>query len=139
MTKSPDWVKVPPQAYSVVTGFFPETNPKDGSPDCRPLLVTQVLQSQTGATAVRVCYGTTKLRFPQKANVDLIVQNSSDLDEGGLLRPTRFVLDPEQQVILRWNEVNFRPWSNCGHPRRGSLPLDLQKEYAWLMAQHLEG
>ena len=101
MTKSPDWVKVPPQAYSVVTGFFPETNPKDGSPDCRPLLVTQVLQSQTGATAVRVCYGTTKLRFPQKANVDLIVQNSSDLDECGLLRPTRFVLDPEQQVILR--------------------------------------
>lgn len=134
----PEWVKVPPQAYSIVTGFFPEIKPKDGSPDCRPLLVTQVLQSRTtGATAVRVCYGTTKLRFPQRANIDLIVQNSSDLDACGLLRPTRFIIDPSQQVILRWGETHFQPWTGYGHPRRGMLPLDLQKEYAWLMAQYL--
>lgn len=134
----PEWVKVPPQAYSIVTGFYPETKPKDGSPDCRPLLVTQVLQSkQTGKIALRVCYGTTQLKFPQRASIDLIVQNSSDLDACGLLRPTRFVIDPSQQVILRWDEVQFKPWSGYTHPRRGMLPLDLQKEYAWLMSQHL--
>lgn len=134
----PEWVKVPPQAYSIVTGFYPETKPKDGSPDCRPLLVTQVLQSKkTGETAVRVCYGTTKLKFPQRANIDLIVQNSSDLDACGLLRPTRFVVDPSQQVILRWGDTYFKPWTGCAHPRLGMLPLDLQKDYAWLMAQHL--
>lgn len=133
----PEWVKVPPQAYSIVTGFYPETKPKDGSPDCRPLLVTQVLQSKSGATAVRVCYGTTKLKFPQRAHVDLIVQNSSDLDACGLLRPTRFVVDPSQQVVLRWAEGGFKPWTGCIHPRRGLLPLELQKDYAWLMSQHL--
>lgn len=134
----PEWVKVPPQAYSIVTGFYPETKPKDGSLDCRPLLVTQVLQSsKTGETAVRVCYGTTKLKFPQRANLDLIVQNSSDLDACGLLRPTRFVVDPSQQVILHWGDTHFMPWTGCLHPRRGMLPLDLQKDYAWLMAQHL--
>ncbi len=133
----PEWVKVPPQAYSIVTGYFPETKPKDGSPDCRPLLVTQVLQSNSGATAVRVCYGTTKLKFPRRANDDLIVQNSSDLDACGLLRPTRFVVDPSQQVVLRWDKKHFKPWSGCSHPRRGMLPLDLQKDYAWLMSQHL--
>ncbi|MBM1814540.1 hypothetical protein JQX09_18205 [Sulfitobacter pseudonitzschiae] len=137
MKNSPEWVKVPPQAYSIVTGYFPETKPKDGSPDCRPLLVTQVLQSRSGATAVRVCYGTTKLKFPQKANIDLIVQNSSDLDGCGLLRPTRFVIDPSQQTVLLWGDKYFEPWSGSKHPRRGMLPLDLQKEFAWLMAQHL--
>lgn len=137
MPNQPDWLSRPPQAYSIVTGFFPETRPKSGKPDCRPLLVTQVLQGSKGGIALRVCYGTTKTYFPQKANVDLIIQNSSDLDECGLLRSTRFVVDPRQQARLIWSEDNFRPWTGCSHPRRGQLPSHLQKEYAWLMAQHL--
>lgn len=137
MPSPPDWLSRPPQAYSIITGFFPETKPKDGSPDCRPLLVTQVLQGSAGSIALRVCYGTTKVLFPQKANEDLIIQNSSDLDECGLLRATRFVIDPRQQVPLLWSEDNFCLWSGCSHPRRGRLPEHLQREYAWLMAQHL--
>lgn len=137
MPSVPEWLSRPPQAYSIVTGFFPETKPKGGTPDCRPLLVTQVLQGSKGRIALRVCYGTTKVLFPQKANEDLIIQNSSDLDQCGLLRATRFVVDPRQQVPLIWATDNFMPWGNGPHPRRGSLPEHLQKEYAWLMAQHL--
>lgn len=122
MTDAPDWLARPPRAYDIVTGYFPETRSKGGSPDCRPLLVTQLLQSKaTGAVSARVAYGTTKTRFPQLADADLIVQNSSDLDACGLLRPTRFVLDPAQQLILPWSTENSEPWTGCRHPRRGTL------------------
>jgi hypothetical protein len=127
-----------PQVYDIVTGFFPEKKPKGGTPDRRPLLVTQVLRSRkTGAIAVRVAYGTSQLRFPDRLGRDLIVQNMSDMDECGLQRPTRFVVTPDQQQLLIWDESNFAPWGAAPSPRRGRLTLDLQKEYAWLMSGHL--
>jgi hypothetical protein len=102
------------------------------------LLVTQVLRGrQTGRIAVRVAYGTSVLRFPEKQSSDLIIQNISDMDECGLQRPTRFVLAPDQQELLIWDATNFAPWGGSGSPRRGRLPLDLQKDYVWIMATYL--
>jgi hypothetical protein len=137
-TKTPDWVSRPPQAFSIVTGFFPETKPKGDAPACRPLLVTQVLRSRrTGEVALRVAYGTSRTKFPQRANIDLIVQNLSDLDECGLQTATRFVVAPDTQIIRPWTPEFFCPWGGSPSPRRGHLPVDLQREYAWLMANHL--
>ncbi|WP_339112804.1 hypothetical protein [Thioclava sp. GXIMD2076] len=138
MNRPPNWAQQPPTAYSIVTGFFPEAKPEGGTAKCRPLLVMQVLQGKSsGKIALRVCYGTTKVKFPQRANIDLIIQNSSDLDACGLLRATRFVIDPKQQTLLEWNADNFCLWSGTQSPRRGQLPEHLQKEVAWLMMQHL--
>lgn len=138
MTNAPDWVGRWPSAYSIVTGYFPETKPREGGPVCRPLLVTQILRNKsTGAIALRIAYGTSKIRFPEKANADLIIQNLSDLDDCGLKSPTRFVINPNQQIIRPWTTEFFAPWGGSGTPRRGQLPTHLQKEYAWLMTQYL--
>lgn len=134
----PDWVKRWPEAFAIVTDFFPETKPKDGSPACRPLLIMQVLRSRTtGGIFLRVAYGTSKVRFPERAGVDLIVQNLSDLEACGLLTPTRFVVDPADQIVRPWSSEHFAPWGGSGAPRRGRLPEPLIREYAWLMAAHL--
>lgn len=136
--QEPEWVKRRPEAFSIVTGFFPETKPKDGKASCRPLLITQVLRhKETGQIAMRVAYGTSKIRFPEAANRDLIVQNISDLDACGLMTPTRFVVNPKNQIVRPWTQDFFRPWGAALSPRRGKLTQDLQHEYAWLMAQYL--
>lgn len=135
---APDWVARWPEAFAIVTGFIKERKPKGGVSACRPLLVTQVLRSRVdGSIALRVAHGTSKTKFPERANIDLIIQNISDLDECGLMTPTRFVVDPQDQFILKWNADNFRPWGGCSTPRRGRLPESLQREYAWLMMQYL--
>jgi hypothetical protein len=138
MPNPPDWLRRWPEAFAIVTGFFPETKPREGGAMCRPLLVTQVKRRKSdGSIFLRIAYGTSQVRFPEKANTDLIVQNVSDLDECGLMTPTRFVIEPAQQVIRSWDEEHFKPWGGSSTPRRGRLPDHLQHEYAFLMAQHL--
>lgn len=137
-TSAPDWVARWPEAYAIVTGFYPESKPKGGAPQCRPLLVTQVLRGRTtGKIALRIAYGTSITRFPERAGIDLIIQNISDLDACGLQSPTRFVIAPKDQIVRQWTPEFFRPWGGCSTPRRGKLPPDLQHEYAWLMARYL--
>lgn len=137
---APEWLKRWPEAFSIVTGFFPEKQPKGGVPACRPLLVTQVLRSKLDQSiALRVAYGTSKTRFPERMNQDLIIQNISDLDACGLMTPTRFVINPRDQIIRPWTQEYFKPWGGCPSPRRGKLTEELQKDYAWLIAQHLTG
>ncbi len=117
---APEWVSRWPEAFAIVTGFFPEKRPKDGSLACRPLLVTQVLRRKDdGSVHLRVAYGTSKVKFPERANDDLIVQNLSDLDACGLMTPTRFVIAPDYQIIRPWSEEFFRPWGGSPSPRRG--------------------
>lgn len=133
----PDWVGRWPEAFAVVTGFFPEARPKGGKPDCRPLLVTQVLRAKSsGAIHLRIAYGTSKIKLQKYANRDLIIQNLSDLDACGLMTPTRFVIEPRSQLVREWTPENFAPWGGCNSPRRGRLPDHLKHEYAWLMAQY---
>ena len=137
-TGAPDWVRRWPEAYAIVTGYIPEKKPKGGQPKCRPLLVTQVLRSKkTSGIFLRVAYGTSQMRFPDRAGSDLIVQNISDMDACGLQTPTRFVLDPDEQFIMPWDAHHFAPWGGSGTPRRGKLTEQLQKEYAWLMSMYL--
>jgi hypothetical protein len=139
MNSVPEWVGRWPEAFSIVTGFFPETRPKDGKLKCRPLLVTQVLRRKSdNQIHLRVAYGTSKLRFPDRAGRDLIVQNISDMNECGLMTPTRFVVAPNDQIIRPWTAEHFQPWGASGTPRRGRLPDSLIHEYAWLMVQHLK-
>jgi hypothetical protein len=134
-TPTPEWVKRWPEAYAIVTGYIPEKQPKGVHPKCRPLLVTQVLRSkQTGIIHLRVAYGTSQIRFPERATSDLIIQNISDMDACGLQTPTRFVINPSEQYIMPWDEYHFAPWGATGTPRRGRLTDELQREYAWLMA-----
>jgi len=59
------------------------------------------------------------------------------MDACGLQTPTRFVLDPDEQFIMPWDEHHFAPWGGSGTPRRGKLTEQLQKEYAWLMSMYL--
>lgn len=140
MTSTPNWVHRPPQAYDIVTGFFPETSPEGGTPKCRPLLVTQTYRVKGGSNRIvlRVAYGTSLKKAPHEYDDrDLVIYNSSELNQCGLLTPTRFVCDPSQQTLLEWNQENFCTWSGETHPRRGALSNDMQREYAWVMTKYL--
>lgn len=135
---TPDWLALPPSRFDIVTGYYPETKPEGGALKLRPLLVTKVLKSRvTGKIAVEVAYGTTNLKTWSRSDLDVIVQNSSDLDEMGLAASTRFVLDPGNLVILPWNQENFGCWSDRSSPRRGTLLLTYQKDFAYAMMRRL--
>lgn len=137
-TAAPDWLRRWPEAYAIVTGYIPEKKPEGGHAKCRPLLVTQVLRSsKADGLFLRVAYGTSKLKFPERAGSDLIIQNISDLNACGLQTPTRFVVDPEQQFVSPWDQEHFAPWGGSGTPRRGRLTSELEREYVWLVTQYL--
>lgn len=48
---------------------------------------------------------------------------------------TRFDLDAVNRVVLEWRLDNFKPWKGYSSPRLGTLMLEYQKEYAWLMVK----
>ena len=132
----PKWTLSPPNLFDIVTGYYPESKPKAGTPAHRPCLVTAVYQDeQTGAYACEVAFGTKTLKTHQRGDLDLIIQNSSDIDAVGLPMATRFDLDKENRVVLEWSDTNFKPWRGYSSPRLGGLTLDYQKDYAWLMAK----
>jgi hypothetical protein len=121
----------------VVTAFFPESNPK-GVLRLRPCLVTRVLQnSETGQFACEVAFGTKNLKLTQRQGVDLIIQNSSDITGMGLSVATRFDLDPEKRAILLWNDEYFGCWTGKSSPKLCSLPLEYQKEFAFLIMRRM--
>jgi hypothetical protein len=98
--------------------------------------VTAVYQNQeTGNYACEIAYGTKSTKAHTRIGMDIVIVNSSDLDAMGLPMATRFDLDAGNRVTLEWSETNFMPWSGYSTPRIGSLTLDYQKEYAWVMAR----
>ncbi|HEY8357212.1 MAG TPA: hypothetical protein VIL30_07085 [Ramlibacter sp.] len=129
-----NWPGVPPAAYDIVACYFPETEPlPDGSDKLRPALVLNVFKDKNGGGHFcEVAYGTTTLKFPQRAGLDLIVQHAAHLKDVGLHRATRFNLDPESAVILPWTPEFFGCWGGMDSPYMGSLTEDYLKELAWL-------
>ena len=135
---APDWTLSPPNLFDIVTGFYPETKPTAGTPAHRPCLVTHVYQDQElGGFACEIAYGTKNLKTVARRDKDIIIQNSSHLDEIGLPMATRFQLDLDCRVVLEWSLANFKPWPGYRTPRIGQLTIFYQKEYAWLMATRL--
>lgn len=127
--KKAPWESTAPRTYCIVTGFFPETQPKDTwATNPRPLLVCGTFKhSDTGMIFCRIAYGTT-----QKVNRghvdDLVIGNVSMLDQLRLKKATRFVLNPGRQlVIMPWTNEFFRPWSDVKTPVRSILPEEMQR------------
>lgn len=137
-TELPAWTQRPPQAFDIVTGFYPEVSPTGGKPKCRPLLVTDVLRKRaTGEILCSVAYGTSSVRSAQFVGRHLIVGNTLDLDDCGLLHATRFNVDRSARVNQLWDPANFCTWSGKSTPVIGRLSEDLQKEFAYLMMKQM--
>lgn len=98
--------------------------------------MTAVYQdTESGCYACEVAFGTKTLKTHQRRELDIIIVNSSDLDEIGLPIATRFDLDAENRVVMEWIDGSFSPWKGYQSPKIGALTLEYQKEYAWLMAK----
>lgn len=120
----------------IVTGIYPESNPRGGVPSVRPCLVMNVYQNKkTNEIALNIAYGTKNLKLLTREGKDLIVQNVSDLNAMGLPAATRFNIQDSYRVNLLWGPSNFACWPNRSHPRLGSLLTDYQKELMWLVAR----
>ncbi|MCJ7996101.1 hypothetical protein J5N58_16915 [Rhizobium cremeum] len=129
-----DWWLQPPSAFDIVTAYFPETNPK-GELKLRPCLILDVLKSKSDERfACRIAYGTKNIKFVQRKDLDLIIQNATHLDEMGLPYATRFDLDSRNIVVLPWDVENFGCWRGYPTPRISFLPEEYIKNYAYLMA-----
>ena len=113
------WESSPPSLYHIVTGFFPETSPRQTWADNpRPLLCCGVAKDdESGTYFVRVAFGTTQ-NIHKAQPTDLVIGNLSMLNELGLMKPTRFVINAgSRMVVLPWTEEFFRPWTR---PRKTS-------------------
>lgn len=133
----PNWVGSPPAAHDIVTAWFPEKEPSpDGSLKLRPCLVLNVLKGRTsGNYSCLVAYGTSKLKIHQRQSLDLIIQNSRDLDTIGLPVATRFDLDEIAQ--LPWDPEFFESWSGYQSPIIGSLTEIYIKELAYILMSRM--
>ncbi|MEP1802959.1 MAG: hypothetical protein ABJJ71_17550, partial [Lentilitoribacter sp.] len=83
----PSWVAQQPSAFDIVACYFPEKDVTDGGEifKLRPALVLKVLKGKnTGSIACEVAYGTKNLKFVQRKNRDVIIQNAADLTIIGL-------------------------------------------------------
>lgn len=130
----PKWLAEPPSAFDVVATYFPESKPK-GAIKLRPCLVLDVLRGKaSGGFACRIAYGTKNLKSFQRQNLDIIVQNASDLSQMRLPVATRFDLDHRNVVVLPWNEGFFGCWAGYSSPKICTLPEEYVKEYFYIMA-----
>jgi hypothetical protein len=123
--------------YSVVTGFFPETSPKETwASDPRPLLICGTAKNpETGVFLCRTIYGTSQHLELAKPD-DLVVGNLSLLNDLCLKKPTRFVLHSgKQMAIIPWTNEFFRPWSDRRTPVRSILPQDMQRHVAFVLSK----
>lgn len=136
-SSTPNWVGAPPAAHDIVTTWFPEKEPSpDGSLKLRPCLVLNVLRGKsTGNFSCIVAYGTSKLKIHQRRSLDLIIQNSQDLDTIGLPFATRFDLDELAQ--LPWNPEFFDCWSGYPTPVIGSLTEIYIKDLAYTLMSRM--
>lgn len=139
-SSTPNWTLSPPSLFDVVTGYYPESNPKGDKPALRPCLVTRVFKHKTQEEyACEIAYGTKNLKTWLRHSQDIIIQNNNDLDDIGLPFATRFVLDDDAKIVMRWRPPNFDCWSGYRSPKIGQLTIDYQKEYAWIMMQRASG
>ena len=123
------WQGIQPCLYNVVTGFFPEASPKDSwETNPRPLLICGVAADEkTGLFFCRVAYGTSQ-RISQAKDTDLVVGNITELNNLGLKKATRFVINSgRHMVILPWTEEFFRPWTGYKTPILSCLPEPMQR------------
>lgn len=135
--KKEPWESTAPRIYSIVTGFFPETSPRETwASNPRPLLVCGTAKDpETGMIFCRIAYGTTQ-KFNLAHPDDLRIGNISLLDQLRLKKPTRFVIHSGQQmVILPWTNEFFRPWSDVKTPLRSVLPDDMQRVVGSVLAR----
>lgn len=131
----PDWERVAPAIYSVVTGFFPETQPKETwATNPRPLLVCGSARDPTsGLNFCRIAYGTKNLAGGHPD--DLSIGNLGLLNQLRLKYATRFVISSgSQMVILPWTTEFFRPWSGCRTPVLSRLPDEMQRYAGAILA-----
>ena len=133
------WENSPPRLYNVVTGFFPETCPKDTwATNPRPLLVCGVASYPgNGLVFCRIAYGTST-NLDRADPDDLVVGNLTILDSLGLKNPTRFVIHSgKQMVIMPWTAEFFRPWSGHNTPVLSRLPAEMQHHVGYILS-HLD-
>ncbi|MEP3635221.1 MAG: hypothetical protein ABJM82_16180 [Shimia thalassica] len=131
-----NWESVKPDIYSIVTGFFPETNPKENwATNPRPLLVCGVAQDpETKIFFVRIAYGTSKKLELAKKD-DLVIGNLSILNSLGLKHQTRFVtFSGQQMVIMPWTQEFFQPWTGRTTPVLSKLPADMQSHMGFVLS-----
>ena len=132
-----EWERSPPRIYNVVTGFFPETSPKETwATDPRPLLICGTGQNpDTGMYLCRVAYGTS-VKLDRSHSNDLVVSNLSLLNLLCLKKPTRFVISSgKHMVILPWTEEYFRPWTGNRSPVLSRLPDDMQHYVGYILGK----
>lgn len=118
-----------PRIYSIVTGFFPETEPKETwASNPRPLLVCGTAKDpHSGIFFCRIAYGTSQ-NLSQAHTDDLVIGNLSILDALGLQKPTRFVINAGKwMVIMPWTSAYFRPWTGFRTPILSVLPEEMQR------------
>lgn len=123
--------------YDIVTGFFPETSPKETwETNPRPLLVCgRAIDDDTGMIFCRIAYGTSQ-KLDKAHDDDLVIANLSFLNQLGLKTPTRFVIHTgKQMVILPWIEEFFRPWTGYTSPVLSSLPEEMQRHVGAVLGQ----
>ena len=133
-----DWQGTPPCLFHVVTGFFPETSPKETwETNPRPLLVCGVAEdTETSMYFCRVAYGTPRLESAYGRGDDLVIGNLAILDQLGLKKPTRFVVNKGRQMaILPWTDEFFRPWTGYKSPILSILPHDMQRHVGNVVAR----
>jgi len=132
-----DWTRFPPQIYSIVTGFFPETNPKETwAVNPRPLLVCGRAQDpESGAIYCRIAYGTTQ-HLEKSKDTDLVIGNLGMLNQLNLKYPTRFVIHSGNHMsIMPWCERHFQPWSGFQSPVLSVLPDEMQRYVGYVLAE----
>lgn len=129
-----DWQSSPPRIFSVATGFFPETNPKETwATNPRPLLICGVGRQEDGTYICRIAYGTTKTG--KAHDDDLVIGNVSALNSLNLKRPTCFVIHSSNQLAyMPWTDEFFRPWSGKISPILGRLSEDMQHHVGSVLA-----
>ena len=83
----------------------------------------------------RIAYGTSK-KLDKAHKDDLVIGNMSNLDQLGLKKPTRFVINSgSQMVIMPWTEEFFKPWTGYSTPILSSLPEDMQRYVGSVLSQ----
>lgn len=135
------WEGTPPERYSVVTGFFPETSPKETwATNPRPLLVCGTAQHpETKEFFCRIAYGTKNLNEGRAHRDDLVIANLSILNQLGLKHPTRFVIGRgSDMLILPWTSEFFQPWTGCATPVLSQLPDNIQRHVGHVLASLLD-
>lgn len=120
-----------PKPFDVVWCHFPYFEfPDEPGPKARPGLVRSVAKHpETGALAVEVVYGSTKMNKP---GFHLYVTQPNDVIEAGLKFPTRFDLSKIKR--LHWAAEFFTIDDNGNGPIIGRLSNNSKSQLAYLMS-----